>query len=260
MTNVQLSEETMGGIEKLFKELQEAKQVSPEMQEIRNKSFNLLKNKAKKKSIQDTLDGLKALQDEDAEVMETLLTKVKKEEAVADDLLKNAVNEILNEEHKQDFIKIAKLTRFSTSTKEVDASSFASQKPEVKRKIDENINEQILKTYPEKFVDMLKDEKNDNIARFVDMYRTRGAGASNGVTDWIDQNIEDEVLKNRTKEQFEELKCKPQFKQTMSTIVDRWLNMTQLFKKEMTEEEKKALYEEQKEMLLSHFQKEIKIF
>jgi hypothetical protein len=258
MTNVKLSEESLGGIEKFIKEMQEAKTVSPEMQELQNKSFNLLKNKAKKKSIQDTLDGLKALEDEDAEVMEKLLSKVQKEEAEAAVLLKTAVKDHLKEENKEDFVKIAKLTRFSTSTKEVDASSFASKKEEVKRKIDENVNEQILRTHPEEFVDMLKEEKNDNIARFVDMYRVRGV--SNDVTDWIDQNINDEVLKNRTKEQLEEMKQKPQFKQTVNTIVDRWLNMTSLFKEVKTDEEMKALYEEQKEILLSHFKKEIKIY
>jgi sulfur transfer complex TusBCD TusB component (DsrH family) len=203
MTSVNLSEKTLGGIEKFMAEMEEAKKISPEMQELQNKSLNLLKNKAKKRSIEDTLAGLKALEDEDVEVLETMLDKVQQKEKESQEILKSAVKDHLSEENKDDFVKIAKMTRFSTSVKEVDAASFASKKDEVVRKIGENVNEQILKTHTTEFVDMLKDEKHESIARFVEMHKKREVAV--GIANWIDAHITNEVLNNRTKEQFEEL-------------------------------------------------------
>lgn len=219
--------------------------VAEEFLDLTEVSKELLQTKAKITSLEVTLDALRTFEDEDVDIISNMLEKTKMKEQELMKTLNKLVEELVgdDDDFKKEWVKIAKKTRFSTSLNPLDLGSFLNKSESVQNRIEEETNELILRSNPEKIIPMLKNEKNDKIKRYVDMFSVEGTAGN--VVDWIDMYVSDQTYNLRMKEQYNELlEDKIHTKATIETIASRWFNMSDLVKdKEMKEEEMKKAVE-----------------
>jgi hypothetical protein len=232
--------------------------LSEEMEALKKIGLNYVIRKAKVADLNKLTHAYRKFEDDTVFILESLLETEKEEMEKEFKILKIKTKVLILPETKDDFIEMAKKTKFNTHIKDMDFITLTSMRPEVVSQVEAIVYEEILKSNAEEIAKLIQDNQDGKVQRFVSHYGKKGNNTE--IETWLLNNMKDRISYSIAIDGLHEMKKRSiNIQKQVAVTVNRWIKMMPEDIDRMSEVEVKELYEKYQKVILEMLKKEIRI-
>jgi hypothetical protein len=232
--------------------------LSEEMEKLTKLGLEYVIRKAKVTDLSKLVYAYKKFEDNTAFILDSLLEAEKEEMEKDHKILKVKTKILILPETKDEFIEMAKKTKFNTHIKDMDFVTLTSMRPEVVSQIEAFVYEEILKSNAEEIADLIKDDQDSKVQRFVSNYGKKGNNSEIEV--WLLNNMKDRISYSIAIDGLNDMKKRTiNTKKQVEVTINRWIKMMPDDIDQMEAERIKELYEKNQQLIFEMLKNEIRI-